>query len=1017
MKAALLPVLLLLVLAFGAGPVSADGEGVVVDFLFPPSAVLEAGFEEGDVLVGWRRLPSPPANPRAASGELLSPFEWMWVELEQAPRGPVELIGRRGNKLLRKVVAAGDWGAEVRPVLSDEQLRLYWKGYDAVEGGLVAVGLKHWRALAQNAAARGDRRLAAWLELRRAQEWTAEEVWDEAEDAFQVALGHARDPLTRSVLLQERCTAAVERWDLEAAMEFCGKALEIRRSVWGLGPAALATQLQLVEIERSREEPPTENEAPSPLLAYQEILESTREKAPGSLLEFEILKSMGLLALRVGELERGREALEAAQELVAQIEPEGLREEVVLFGLGRLAELEGDLLQAESVYRQVFEKRHQPGVPVPMDALDWGNLGRVALERGHLALAEEHFRSALILRREWDPEGAETAELYEDLGEAFLAKGDLAQAEDVYESALSLRRKAGPEDQALTVMEQLVDLAIVRGDLERAAVLAQEGLETVRGPEIDGVIPEPLAEANWLRRLGEVKHLQSKFKPAGLFLQAARERYRGQPEEGVGLAHTLHNLGDLASAQGDRGAAASAYGEALALWRRIAPGTPFEARTLAAQAAMAADVEDLDRASTLYTATLEILEDPWGRAATFHAGLDSTARREIYRRALEVELHRDRPAAAFKLAERVRLYDELNAVASREVDLSTRLPAELDIERRRSAVLYGRALTALEESRGEALTEATQELKRLRAERARLAQEIRRTAPDAAAWLLPKALSVETLQSRLDPGTVVLAYILGPESSHLFVLDSDTGLEVFELPWAEGALRRQVDRFRQLLEKPVTLGGEALDLSSRLYRVLIAPAEERIATGKRLLILPDGPLHRLPFAALARSDGEGPWQALVAFQPLHFASSASAWARSKERSLDEERTLVRAFDGQLGAFEPWRFLEGPPLAVDLAVLPIRGKAGRENLIDLVQTLRTAGASAALAGLWPTEEPVFNELILHLQRYRLDGHSLEEAWRLVQLDGLYGALEVTGGDGKRLEGAAPWVWAGFQVFGE
>jgi CHAT domain-containing protein len=72
-----------------------------------------------------------------------------------------------------------------------------------------------------------------------------------------------------------------------------------------------------------------------------------------------------------------------------------------------------------------------------------------------------------------------------------------------------------------------------------------------------------------------------------------------------------------------------------------------------------------------------------------------------------------------------------------------------------------------------------------------------------------------------------------------------------------------------------------------LYELLVKPAESTIVTSTRVLISPDGPLHLLPFAALARnpSDGGGRTggQYLVEWKPLHQVISATVYAELRER--------------------------------------------------------------------------------------------------------------------------------------
>src|SRR5262249_52873611 len=76
----------------GAGPVGGEdpavlAPGVVADVMAKGSAAEKAGIKPGDVIVSWFRASSPPANPEPVQGQLVSPFDLVEVEVEQAPRG------------------------------------------------------------------------------------------------------------------------------------------------------------------------------------------------------------------------------------------------------------------------------------------------------------------------------------------------------------------------------------------------------------------------------------------------------------------------------------------------------------------------------------------------------------------------------------------------------------------------------------------------------------------------------------------------------------------------------------------------------------------------------------------------------------------------------------------------------------------------------------------------------------------------------------------------------------------
>src|SRR5437762_10286987 len=93
----LLPLALFLVVGPVRGEPPGAAAGVVVEEVVKESAAAKAGLQPGDLIVSWSRAPAPPANPEAAQGAIASPFDLSDVEVDQAPRGPVILAGRRGR--------------------------------------------------------------------------------------------------------------------------------------------------------------------------------------------------------------------------------------------------------------------------------------------------------------------------------------------------------------------------------------------------------------------------------------------------------------------------------------------------------------------------------------------------------------------------------------------------------------------------------------------------------------------------------------------------------------------------------------------------------------------------------------------------------------------------------------------------------------------------------------------------------------------------------------------------------
>jgi CHAT domain-containing protein/tetratricopeptide (TPR) repeat protein len=114
-----------------------------------------------------------------------------------------------------------------------------------------------------------------------------------------------------------------------------------------------------------------------------------------------------------------------------------------------------------------------------------------------------------------------------------------------------------------------------------------------------------------------------------------------------------------------------------------------------------------------------------------------------------------------------------------------------------------------------------------------------------------RPISVEALQRGvLDGRTAVIEYLLGKDGSIVFCVTKDS-LDLFELPPA-GDLDDALTGFLSFLEDPSIPAGKGLPAARRLYRTLLGQVDPRLGERiDRLIIVPDGPLFRLPFEALA----------------------------------------------------------------------------------------------------------------------------------------------------------------------
>src|SRR5262249_49951679 len=141
---------------------------------------------------------------------------------------------------------------------------------------------------------------------------------------------------------------------------------------------------------------------------------------------------------------------------------------------------------------------------------------------------------------------------------------------------------------------------------------------------------------------------------------------------------------------------------------------------------------------------------------------------------------------------------------------------------------------------------------------------IREKSPAWAALTAPTPLTLRDIQQRvLDDETLLLEYTLGDDASFLFVVSSKS-CDLFELPprdAIETAARRVYDLLiarnrhvagetpQQTLARVHRSEADYPQAALELSRMIFGPATSRL-NGKRLLVVADGALQYVPFAAL-----------------------------------------------------------------------------------------------------------------------------------------------------------------------
>ncbi len=178
-----------------------------------------------------------------------------------------------------------------------------------------------------------------------------------------------------------------------------------------------------------------------------------------------------------------------------------------------------------------------------------------------------------------------------------------------------------------------------------------------------------------------------------------------------------------------------------------------------------------------------------------------------------------------------------------------------------------------------------QELDTLLRQLDELRAEIRRTSPRYAALTQPQPLTSEQIQQQvLDKDTLLLQYSLGEDRSFLWAVTPDS-VEVYELP-PRAEIEELGEQFYRLMQNP-EYRGESRNITvspnlpqinasaTQLSQMLLSPVADKLA-GKRLLVVPDGVLNFIPFAALPTpGQGEELTPLLVNHEIINLPSSST----------------------------------------------------------------------------------------------------------------------------------------------
>jgi len=347
---------------------------------------------------------------------------------------------------------------------------------------------------------------------------------------------------------------------------------------------------------------------------------------------------------------------------------------------------------------------------------------------------------------------------------------------------------------------------------------------------------------------------------------------------------------------------------------------------------------------------------------------------EAYRGLVRVLLAQDRPREAFRVLEATR--------ARHLTDLRIRSRVSEDLPAR-DRVRYDSLTQAITDLRTQISSRDRADLDSLRTREAQLVAERRRllVLTDTA-----HSVRIDSLQKRLarEDRSLVSYFLDDPsrsqdraERSHVFLLTADT-LRTVALPdVTTDSVQTLIEGISPLFASPTTppgINGIHFDLDRLhdIYRTVFQPVTRYVDRGARLSVLPDGPLHRLPFSMLVTRPPNHRFSYdsasyLIGRHAVSMEVSARlAVGATGERSAAADKPVDIA---ALGVSE-FPAARTPPTSLRSTVAGVKASSGTRSVADdvLAEAETDGGSTVRLPDL-----PGVDREIRSLRRITASGH--------------------------------------------
>jgi CHAT domain-containing protein/tetratricopeptide (TPR) repeat protein len=489
------------------------------------------------------------------------------------------------------------------------------------------------------------------------------------------------------------------------------------------------------------------------------------------------------------------------------------------------------------------------------EAVTLNNIGGVYDDLGQKQKALDYLNQSLLLSQATGNKTQQALAL-NSIGYIYNALGEKQKALEYFNQSLSLRRMTGDKEGEAVTLSNIGAVHSALGEKQKALEYYNQSLLMFRATG------NKAREAITLNNIGRVYDDLGQKQKALEYYNQSLLIFRAT-EDKTGEAGILNNIGRVYDDLGQKQRALEFYNKSLSMFRATG-NKAEEALTLNNIAYTERDRGNLNSALTQMEASITILEELRTKIGSqeLRASYFATVQDDYqFYIDLLMQLHKTNPnkgydALALHASERARARSLLELLTEANANIRSGINPELlqqerTLQQQLSTAEYNREKLLKGQYTDKQLDEIKQQIATLLTQLQQLEGQIRINSPRYAALKYPQPLTLQQIQQQvLDDNTILLEYSLGEERSYLWAV-TPTSITSYSLP-KRADIEAAAQEFYQQLKSELGNIEEGMKLS----QMILAPVMNQLGN-KRLLIVGDGALQSIPFAALPIPEASG----------------------------------------------------------------------------------------------------------------------------------------------------------------